>query len=73
MKVKKSDVGRLCLARWDDIGRVECMIVDVNRAVLDRDIHVYDFSSRQLKVLDRSQIVELGKFVTPNNLVPEIH
>jgi len=69
MKVRKSDIGRLCLARWDDIGRVECMIVDHDH---NGYVQVYNFSERQLDTLDcPSQIVEMGKFVTPNGIVPQ--
>jgi len=68
MKVRKSDVGRLCMVRWDDIGRIECMVVDHDH---NGYVQVYNFSDRKIETVDESsQIVELGKFVTPNDLTP---
>ena len=67
MKIRKADVGRLALVKWDDIGRVECMIVDHDRCGYPV---VYNFNDRKLDTLDdHKQVVEMGDFVTPNGLL----
>ena len=66
-KLKRSDVGRLCLVRWDDIGRVECMLLDHGE---DSYPKVFNFSDRRIDTLDdKDQIVEMSNhYVTPNSI-----
>ena len=68
MRLNKGDVGRSCLVKYDDIGRVEGMIVEIddNRKMAD----VYVFTDRAIdKSVEVCQISELGDHVTPNGIL----
>ena len=67
MKLLKRDVGRLCLVKWDDIGRVESMIVEVDDNY--KSCNVYDFNAHCLHSVDASQVVEKSGYVTPNAIL----
>lgn len=68
MKIlRNGDIGKLCLVKWDDVGRVESMLVQVD------DDHrygkVYDFNACVLRTVEASQVVEIGDRVTPNGIL----
>ena len=67
MKLVKSDVGRLCLVKWDDIGRIECMLLEIDRG--NKEAKVYSFVNESIEGVPFGQIVELGGSVTPNTLL----
>ena len=67
MRISKSDIGRLCLVKWDDCGRVESMILEVD--VSDKEVKVYSFTNRIIQRADFSQIIETGEYVTPNGIL----
>ena len=70
MKLNKSDVGKLALVKWDDIGRVDSMIVEVDD---DRKGgKLYDFNSRVLQSFESSQVVEINGYVTPNSILESL-
>jgi len=57
--VRKRDVGRIVLMRWDDTGITSGLLVE---AETDRkELKVFCFCDEVLQTVDRSQIVELGK------------
>ena len=68
MKLLKNDVGRLCLVKFDDVGRIEGMIVGIDD---DRkSVNVYFFNDQKVDTLvAASQIVEKGTYVTPNGIL----
>ena len=70
MRLNKQDVGKLCLIKWDDIGRVDSMIVDIDDDRKGAD--VFDFSSKTLRNVDLDQIVQIDGFVTPNGILPSL-
>jgi hypothetical protein len=60
MKIRKRDVGKKCLVRYMDAGRVECMIVEI----LDTgSVRVFEFGNRSCDTVDQKQICEIGDFV----------
>ena len=67
MKLLKGDVGKLCLVKYDDIGRTEGMIVGIDDD--KRGANVYVFSSQTVDSVDADQIVETGVYVTPNGIM----
>ena len=68
MKIRKSDIGRVCLVEYNDIGTVEGMIVEVDSET--NDAAVFVFADR---ILDRhvsfNQIVETGHRITSHNIL----
>jgi len=71
MRLLKGDVGRRCLVEWDDVGRAESMILEVDDG--GREAKVYNFSSRAVDSVDSTQVVERNEYVTPNGLLISQH
>ena len=69
MKLLKGDVGRLCLVKWDDIGRVESMLLEISNDRKYKEAKVFDFNSRVIHNIEWSQVVEKNGYVTPNSLL----
>jgi hypothetical protein len=68
MKIRKTDIGRQCLVKYDDVGRLEGMIIDVgdNHPISHQPlIEVYGFNDKTVDTVEPCQIVELGKRVVP--------
>ena len=63
MKVSKNDVGKTCLVWYDDVGRIEAMILDVD--IQDRHITVFGFDRRSTSIEDFDQILSIGSQVRP--------
>ncbi len=56
VKISKEDIGRWVPVKWDDIGRVDCLLVDIHPDYKD-DLKVFQPHSG-LHRIDRDQIIE---------------
>lgn len=65
--VRKSDVGRVCQVKYDDIGLVTGMIVEISDD--NKDFKIYIFASKTLANEDYDQIESIGAYVTPNGIL----
>lgn len=66
MKVTKSDVGRTCIVQYDDIGKVEGMVVEVDTDPGTKCAKVFTFYDRNLDPsIDLEQILSLGDYICP--------
>jgi len=64
MKIKKQDVGKQCLVKYDDVGRVEGIIVE---AEPDMDyIKLFLFHDHTLVSETPDMVIEIGDYVKPN-------
>ena len=69
-RLKKRDTGRLCLVKFDDIGKVTGMITNVHDR---RFADVFIFSERYIDShVEAGYITELGDYVTPNGLLESL-
>lgn len=64
-KLKKNDVGHLCLVKWDDVGRQEGMLIEVD----DDGKRGKIFNDKDIQNVESEQVVKVGNAVTPNSLV----
>lgn len=61
MKLKKSDIGRWITVKWDDIGRTDCLLVEINNE--GRKYAKIFTPYKGLCSIDQSQITELRSYV----------
>ena len=61
MKLKKSDIGRWATVKWDDVGRVDCLIVDINQS--SKTLRIFE-PFKGTSTVGFSQITELRKHQT---------
>ena len=62
--IRQNDVGRLCLVRFDDIGRQEALIIEINPE--DKDLRIFSFATRSLQRVQYDMIVEINDYIIPN-------
>ena len=62
-RFKKSDQGRVALVRWDDVGRKDMMILEVDDD--GKEARAWDFSDCYIQRVSHEQICEIGKVVSP--------
>lgn len=62
MQTKKSDIGKLCVIEYDDIGRVDALLLDKNELGFQQ---VYVFALKLVDTIDADQIIEIGDIITP--------
>lgn len=60
MRLKNHHVGRWATTLWDDTGRQDCLIVDVD--VESQDAQTYDRSNGLIRV-EASQVIEIRDFL----------
>jgi len=60
-RFKKSDQGRVALVRWDDTGREDMMILEVDDD--GREAKAFHFSGRYMQRVTHTQVCEIGGFV----------
>jgi hypothetical protein len=68
MKIRKSDIGRQVLVKYDDVGRLEGMIIGIEEYETPhhfREAKVFFFNDNVIDDVEMSQIVELGERVAP--------
>jgi len=61
MKVTKNDLGKVVLVKFDDVGRVDGLLVDIEPE--HRRANVFFPYDNQLDDIDIDQIVSIGKRV----------
>jgi hypothetical protein len=62
-RFKSDDIGRLALVRYDDVGRVDTMVIKINNE--GRDADVYDFACKHLANVGHDQVCEIGGYIQP--------
>ena len=63
MRISKRDVGRWCTVKYDDVGRIDALIVDVNPDDKNVDIFAPAFEGEGTNNVDFSQVKELRDYV----------
>lgn len=58
MKILQRDVGKFCLVKWDDVGIVEGLIIDVD----GNDVKI--FSDDHINRATKDQIRQIGKRIS---------
>ena len=66
VKIKKSDLGKVCKVVWDDIGTQDGIYVGKNGCGYHQ---VFQFSDRQLATICKDQIVWLGKHILAKDVM----
>ncbi len=66
-RIGTSDVGRLCLVKWDDIGRVECLITSAD--IGNQTIEIFMFADKCTDTVSHDEIAEFGNHITPNSIL----
>ena len=63
MRLSKRDSGRWCTVKFDDIGRVDGLIVQINTEFKSADVYIA--ASNSIEDVEFNQIVELRDYVNP--------
>lgn len=62
MKLLRDDMGKAVLVRYDDVGRIEGVLVDiVDHEPTGREAKVFFLNDKTIDNVELSQIVEVGK------------
>lgn len=59
IKVNKRDIGRWVTVKWDDVGRVDCLLVDINSYGTGKVFEPYE----GLKNISMDQIIEKRDYI----------
>ena len=68
LEVQPEDVGCTCLVGYDDIGKVECLIVEAEKD--DKYITVFGFCNDALDKVHRDQIKMVGRRIKLGEYTP---
>lgn len=66
VKVRKSDIGKVCKVFWNDIGTQDGIYVGKNGCGYHQ---VFQFSDRQLATISNDQIVWFGKHILAKDVI----
>ena len=65
MKVKKCDIGCRCTVEYDDIGRVDAMLVGKGNCQIREAWIVFVFATNNTDTVEQDQIIEIGAPIRP--------
>jgi len=63
IKIKQSDVGRWVTVKWDDVGRIDSLLVDYDKDGKYGYARVFEPYNNRLTTITMDQIVEKRKFL----------
>ena len=63
MKPGKNSAGKLCVVEFDDIGRVDAMLLE--EASIDGSWRVFNFATQTVNAVGNDQIIDIGDHVRP--------
>lgn len=67
MKIKKSDIGRVAMVQFDDVGKIEGILVSIHEYSVPtshKEASVFFLYDKSVEKVEMSQIVGLGKRIT---------